>query len=102
MSLQYFEEKKSFYQNVFLSQYLFISILCLKMSSVYKPLASLGPDLIHLGLRPLIYSIFNKTPKRAFLKLTNCYLHLSSKLKLYSLPLFLNAVKVHLIFMSEK
>ncbi len=27
----------SFYHNVLLSQYLFISILCLKMSSVYKP-----------------------------------------------------------------
>jgi len=38
MSLQYFEEKNIFYQNVFISQYLFISILCLKMSSVYKPL----------------------------------------------------------------
>ncbi len=36
MSLQYFEEK-----NIFLSQYLFIAILCAKMSCVNKALISL-------------------------------------------------------------
>jgi len=37
------KEKMSFYCNIFLSQYLFIALLCVKMSRVDKALVSLNP-----------------------------------------------------------
>ncbi len=41
MSLQYFEEEKKYFL-IKMSLYLFVSIFCAKMSSVYKPLAITG------------------------------------------------------------
>jgi len=51
------KKKNYFCQNVFLSQYLFISILCLKMSSVYKPLKRIPAFISSFRMKMTFFTV---------------------------------------------